>query len=297
MVLNWFARDPDVELTATIRDKSAAADLLQFAPNASLQELDAESANVKDLAGVLHGAVAAINCIGVIKPYIKDTDATQVERAIRVNSLFPHTLASVAQAERVRVLQIATDCVYSGTQGGYVEASQHDALDIYGKSKSMGEVHSPFVHHLRCSIIGPELRAHVSLLDWFLGQKQGAQVKGFLNHDWNGVTTLHFGKLCYGIIKNRIELPHLQHLVPAGAIHKAQLLRVFAEAYRRSDIEIQPINAPTVIDRTLNTTDHLLNEKIWRAAGYGVPPTVEQMVKETAEYEHSRLRAKVAYQN
>ena len=55
-----------------------------------------------------------------------------------------------------RVLQIATDCVYSGAQGAYVETDLHDALDVYGKTKSLGECQEPNVYHLRCSIIGPE---------------------------------------------------------------------------------------------------------------------------------------------
>ena len=49
--------------------------------------------------------------------------------------------------------------------------ANHDDLWFVGKrlTKSVGEVHSPAVHHLRCSIIGPELRGHRSLLDWFRG--------------------------------------------------------------------------------------------------------------------------------
>ena len=30
------------------------------------------------------------------------------------------------------------------------------ALDVYGKTKSLGEAYDLNVHHLRCSIIGPE---------------------------------------------------------------------------------------------------------------------------------------------
>jgi len=62
------------------------------------------------------------------------------------------------------------------------------------------EAWSGSVFHLRASIIGPEPKAHVSLLDWFLGQKKDAAVNGFTNHQWNGVTTLHFARLCHGII-------------------------------------------------------------------------------------------------
>ena len=42
--------------------------------------------------------------------------------------------------KKTKIFQIATDCVFSGKIGGYNELSNHDDLDIYGVSKSMGEV-------------------------------------------------------------------------------------------------------------------------------------------------------------
>src|SRR5437868_4207618 len=68
-----------------------------------------------------------INCIGLIKPYCDN-----VQSAIKVNALFPHKLPANS-------IQIATDCVYSGSKGGYIETDPHDALDVYGKTKSLGE--------------------------------------------------------------------------------------------------------------------------------------------------------------
>ena len=157
MVLSELAGDGTLEVTGTVRPA-----------------LDAECAGVDDLARLLDGASWAVNAIGVIKPYIRDDEAAAVERAVRVNGLFPHLLARAAERTGCRVLQIATDCVYSGTIGNYREDAPHDALDVYGKTKSLGEVNSPAVHHLRCSIIGPEPKAHVSLLDWFLGPPSGS---------------------------------------------------------------------------------------------------------------------------
>jgi dTDP-4-dehydrorhamnose reductase len=58
---------------------------------------------------LLEGYDYIINAAGVIKPYCSD-----IENAIRVNSLFPYMLPS-------NTIQIATDCVYSGSKGGFVE--------------------------------------------------------------------------------------------------------------------------------------------------------------------------------
>jgi dTDP-4-dehydrorhamnose reductase len=283
MVMKWLGRDIELSLSATVRDSGLFPSLKNLAPCEPLV-LDVESASVEELTLLLRGHDWVINCVGVIKPYIKDDNPVQTQRALRVNALFPHLLAKAAETAGARVLQIATDCTFSGRGRRYEESAPHDALDVYGKTKSLGEVYSPQVHHLRCSIIGPEPKCHVSLLDWFLGQPKGATVNGFTNHDWNGVTTLHYAKICHGILKTDLALPHLLHVVPTGTITKSDLLAAFAAAYRRSDVHINPVEAPTVVDRTLATTQAVLNAEVWRAAGYYEPPSVTQMVQEMAYF-------------
>ena len=184
------------------------------------------------------------------------------------------------------MLQIATDCVYSGAKGAYTESDLHDALDVYGKTKSLGETYLPSVSHLRCSIIGPEPKDFKFLIEWFRRQPNGAQVNGFTNHLWNGVTTLHFARVCEGVICKNIALPHLQHLVPAESETKSEMLRDFAEAYARPDIIIRDVEAKTVIDRTLSTSNIELNDALWRAAGYDQPPTVRQMIHELGAFDY-----------
>lgn len=205
-----------------------------------------------------------INCIGVIKPYCDD-----IPRAIRVNALFPHRLPE-------KTIQIATDCVYSGEKGNYVETDPHDATDVYGKTKSLGE--APHIKNLRCSIIGPEVKNHVSLLDWFLSQKKA---DGYINHWWNGITTYHFSKIVQGIIREGIKLPNIQHIVPADKVTKAGLLQIIASAYRKK-IPVTVIEAEEAVDRTLSTNNPDLNKRLWEAAGYDSPPTIETMVRELA---------------
>jgi hypothetical protein len=76
----------------------------------------------------------------------------------------------------------------------------------------------------------------------------------------------------------------LHHVVPSGTITKAAMLQAFAKAYGREDVGIREVNAKTVIDRTLDTSDIGVNRGIWRAAGYVEPPTVKQMIAELAAY-------------
>jgi dTDP-4-dehydrorhamnose reductase len=168
-----------------------------------------------------------------------------------------------------------------------VESNKHDALDVYGKTKSLGEVWLPNVNHLRCSIIGPEPKSYVSLLEWFRRQPHNAKISGYKNHLWNGVTTLHFAKICHGIIKDNTALTYLQHVVPSGDITKNDLLCCFSRCYKRLDIQITATNASEVIDRRLATENQQTNELLWKNAGYKTrPPKIEEMVEEMADFEY-----------
>jgi dTDP-4-dehydrorhamnose reductase len=283
MVLEQLSGDPALTIAASRRGQAGPP--AEDHPGVRWLTLDAERVDREPLERLLEGFDWVINAIGVIKPHIRDDVPADVERALRVNAVFPHTLAGAAEKSGCRVLQIATDCVYSGARGLYRESDPHDALDVYGKTKSLGEVGSPRMHHLRCSIIGPEPKTRLSLLEWLRGQSRGAALKGYSNHRWNGVTTLHFARLCSAIIKKDLELPNLQHVVPRGTISKAELLQCMAREFDRGDLAIADVDAPAAVDRTLATEDEVCNRRLWTAAGYADPPTVPEMIAELVQRE------------
>jgi len=284
MVLDVFSKSKKHEIVASVRNENYIQEHKKNYPNVDWRVMDVENADVKDLRNKIGDVDYVINAIGITKPYIHDDNPDETERALKVNSLFPHRLGRAVNAQNAQILQIATDCVFSGAKGRYTENDKHDAYDVYGKTKSLGEAYLPNVHHLRCSIIGPERKGYAFLLEWFIRQPKNAKVNGFINHQWNGVTTLHFAKICMGIIEKGISLGHLQHIIPTGTISKADMLECFAKEYNRKDITINRVNAPTVIDRTLSTINEKLNKEIWHAAGYTEPPTVPQMIEELAKY-------------
>ena len=219
-----------------------------------------------------------VNCIGIIKPYINEKNQSSILEAIKVNSLFPHQL--ITNGKKVKVFQIATDCVFDGSKGNYIEIDVHNPLDVYGKTKSLGELKCSNFFNIRCSIIGPELDGHKSLLDWFKFLPLNSKIKGFKNHDWNGITTYAFGKIIYGLIKSNLKIPQTIHLVPKNSINKFNLLKIFKRLFLRNDIFISPINSKDKINRTLKTTYTDLNKKIWKSAGYKDIPTLEYLIKE-----------------
>lgn len=219
-----------------------------------------------------------INCIGIIKPYIHDQNSAEITKAITVNSLFPHALAKT----NAKIIQIATDCVWDGVRGNYLETDPHNATDVYGKSKSLGEVSAANVLNLRCSIIGLEQKGYLSLLEWFLHQPLNTTVQGYLNHLWNGLTTKAFSKICVGLIQNHSWFAGLAHIVPADIVSKAKLLHLFAEHFQRHDIQITDINAHTAVNRTIATNNPKRNAELWNNAGYRQIPSISQMIAEIA---------------
>lgn len=185
-----------------------------------------------------------VNCIGIIKQ--RDQARTAVP-SILVNALLPHQLAETAAAWGGRVIHVSSDCVFSGLRGNYSEDDASDADDIYGKTKSLGEVVAPNAVTLRTSIIGRELMMHRSLLDWFLSQN-GKKVRGYRKVIYSGVTTNELALVIERLIADFPSLSGLFQVV-SDPITKCELLSLIREAYGL-DIEIEPYDAE-VSDRSM----------------------------------------------
>lgn len=198
-----------------------------------------------------------INCVGLTKHL---AGAENPLKAIPLNALLPHRLASLCDLAGGRLVHISTDCVFSGEKGNYTEDDPADAKDIYGKSKFLGEVNYPHAITLRTSTIGHELQTAHGLLDWFLSQK--GQCKGFKRAIFSGLPSVAFAQLVRDIVIPRPDLFGLYH-VAGPAVAKYDLLRLIAEAYGKS-IEVVPEDQ-FVIDRSLNA------DRFRLATGYVAP--------------------------
>ncbi|MFA5270097.1 MAG: TylF/MycF/NovP-related O-methyltransferase [Patescibacteria group bacterium] len=187
-----------------------------------------------------------INAVGIIKPHsLKDPTTT-----LFINGSLPHILAAAFGS---KLIHITTDCVYDGATGApYDENSPKRPVDLYGISKLMGEPESALV--IRTSIIGPELGAGAGggLLGWFLSQG-GQTIKGFTNHQWNGITTKEFGNICDRLISGRIAHPGsgIYHVF-SDPVSKYEMVTKFKERFK-VDVTIEPFAAPVVVDRRLAT--------------------------------------------
>jgi len=201
-------------------------------------------------------------------------------KAASLNSLFPHELANFARLKNIKVIQIATDCVFSGKTGSYLESSEHDASDVYGVSKSIGEVNATNVMNIRTSIIGREQRGFKSLLEWVLRQPLDSEISGYTDRLWNGVTTIAFARVVAGVIRGGLFRSGTQHLVPSDKVDKAELVKMIATAFGRTDIKVRNDSTGIPKDLTLATENPGFNSALWIGGGYMQIPTINQMIKE-----------------
>lgn len=277
MLANVFSEKSSGKLFFTSRRNKPINEHL----NGQVIEYDALSMQFSSLVSMVQPDFI-INCVGTIKPLINESDADSVVNAQTINSFLPLTIANSANNFNFKYLQIGTDCVFNGEKGMYDEKSYADALDVYGKTKIAGEILVNNKTVIRSSIIGPEYGIGRSLLNWFY-KEESNEVNGFNNHLWNGVTTLNFANVINGIIENNYDPGLIQHLIPSDVVTKYQLLHFFVNHFSK-DININKIEADTVINRTLSTLNPEQNEKLWNFGGYSHIPTVEENIVELSNY-------------
>ena len=214
----------------------------------------------------------AVNCIGVTRPNIDERDADSVRRAEAVNARFPHELAAAAADAGTRVVHVSTDGVFADDAGRCFEDTQPAPADVYGRTKLAGELSDPHALTLRCSVVGPDPAGRRGLLEWFLAQPDGAEVTGYADHRWSGVTTLQLAELCRELIvrdgfeRVRAESP-VHHVCLNEPLSKHALLVAFGAAYdKRVTVASGPGPQPPVT-RVLGTRFSALDELYGDDAG------------------------------
>jgi dTDP-4-dehydrorhamnose reductase len=204
-----------------------------------------------------------INCMGIIKQLPAADDALKI---ITMNALLPHRLAVICKAIGAKLIQISTDCVFSGKKGNYCEDDLPDPQDLYGRTKLLGELSYPHCLTIRTSIIGHELKSANGLVEWFLSQKD--EVKGFTHALYSGFPTIELAKILKDYVLKNVNLQGL-YQVSADPISKYKLLKLIAQVYKKP-IQIEPEDGLHV-NRTLNST------RFKQCTGYS-PPTWPELI-------------------
>ena len=224
--------------------------------------------NTDDVISILNEVkpLVIINCAGITKHVL---EGNKLIPLLSVNSIFPCRLSEISKIKKIRFVQISSDCVFSGESGFYTEDNMTDAIDLYGKSKALGEiVDNEMCITLRTSTIGHEINTKLGLLEWFLAQKE--ECNGYTNAYFSGVTTFQLSRVIRDIVIPNHKLNGLYNLA-SSPISKYDLLCIVAKVYKK-EIKIIKYEDFT-INRTLN------GKKFNDLTGY-MPPSWECMINE-----------------
>jgi dTDP-4-dehydrorhamnose reductase len=189
-----------------------------------------------------------VNAAGAVKQ--KDLGPV-MDATLYLNGVLPHMIALRNPNRQGRLVHISTDCVFRGDRGGYLETDAPDAVDLYGRSKAIGEV--DYGNHLtiRTSMVGWEMKGFLGLLSWFVRQPEDAEVPGFERAIFSGLPTVTLAHTIAALIRNGIPMSGVYH-VASEPINKRELLERVAHALALTR-RVVPSDA-VVIDRSLNDT-------------------------------------------
>lgn len=210
-----------------------------------------------------------INCVGITTRRINNDNISNLEF---INSRLPHYLNEWTEKNDKRLIHFSTDCVYSGKSGMYTESDNPDAIDLYGKSKAIGEINNTKALTIRTSLIGREIYNHTELFEWLYKNKSG-KVYGYENVYYSGLTTIRMSKILEKIIN---YYPDLQGVfnISSKPITKYSLLNLINRHFK---LEIQVKK-----DLKIKSNKVLISKKITEITDIEIP-TWEDLIVEFKE--------------
>lgn len=264
--MNYFINNTKFEIIGTVRSEGSLGLFKPHIRGQLISGVDVTSERSQEMLFKKFLPDVVINCVGLVK---QSKDGGNIHKSIVLNALLPHQLNEQCKAYNSRLIQISTDCVFSGKKkGGYTEGDHSDACDIYGKTKFLGEIHNDQnAITLRTSYIGNELSGSHGLLEWFLNQQGSCY--GFTKAIYSGLPTVILMEVIEDILLQHPYLNGLYHLA-STPISKFDLLTLIARSFNKN-INIVPKEDPA-IDRSLN------GARFYNATGF-IAPTWDKMIE------------------
>lgn len=245
-LFKFASKSSNFSIFGVVRNKSVFLKKINIKDANQIYELD-DIQNFSKLTEIVEiiSPDVIINAIGIVK---QSDLALNAIASIEINSLLPHKLAKICLDKSAKLIHISTDCVFDGLKGNYQLTDVSNAIDLYGRSKYLGEVNYGNTITLRTSIIGHDIRGYnYGLLDWFLQSK--STVLGYNKAIFSGLTTLELAHL---IFEKILPKPSVNGLfqVASHPINKFDLLNIIRDRY---NLDIEIIASDQVkIDRSLD---------------------------------------------
>lgn len=204
-----------------------------------------------------------INACGIT---IRRGIETLKSNSIILNSALPHFLNEWVTFNNKRLIHFSTDCVFTGAKGDYLDNDNKDAYDLYGSTKSMGEIiGSKYAITLRGSMIGSELENKTELFEWFLKQKN-KDIKGFNKVIYSGITTTKMAEIVLKLIDQYPNLSGVYN-ISSKPISKFELLKLWNNLF--------DINANIEIDNSYTSNKNLISDNFYKTISMEQPDWVE----------------------
>ena len=153
-----------------------------------------------------------INCIGAIPQRTKNFD---------INFQLPIWLDRHFNG---KIIHPGTDCEMDDDAYGLSKSKASSWLSAEGSRTKI----------IKTSIIGFELNGgNASLMEWFLSNRDGSEVNGYINHRWNGSTTLQWAKHAHKIIEDWDNYGK-QTVIGTDSLSKWEILQTINDIFNRN---------------------------------------------------------------
>jgi dTDP-4-dehydrorhamnose reductase len=172
-------------------------------------------------------------------------------RMFEVNAGFPRKLTHAASQRDIKLVQISTDAVFDGVEGGYDELSPPNPSGPYALSKLLGESYGHGMLTIRTSIIGRALDKGDGLMDWLLAQR-GSTVRGYSKSIFSGLPVDEIARFLLTRVLAAPSHPEGVYHLAAEPIDKHTLINMILRQWGVGDITLERTEGVPV-NRSLKT--------------------------------------------
>ena len=166
---SYFEKKENLKLYATLKKKTEKKNIIEYDPTKNFEDIQILISNLKP--------DFIINTIGITK---HREEITNIKKTIFLNAIFPMKELSEICKKKVKLIHFSTDCVFSGKRGNYKETDLPDAVDIYGITKSLGEIkNNKYCLTLRTSFIGHQKNNKNGFFEWVLSNRNKKKINGY----------------------------------------------------------------------------------------------------------------------
>jgi dTDP-4-dehydrorhamnose reductase len=185
------------------------------------------------------------------------------EEAFKVNTIGVKNLAMICKKKKIRIIHISTDSVFDGQKGNYSENDLPNPLNIYAKSKFLGEEELKNLGEdyiiIRTNFYGIDKRGNY-FLNWILDSiKNKKIIKGFKNVIFSPVDIDTLSTIVIELLTKKYS--GILHISSSEQISKFEFITKVLEFIGEDSKKIIPINYNQSLFNSTRPLNTSLNNK------------------------------------